>query len=282
MTSVHFDVWDDRLGEIGGTGCPILFVHGSGPSWGTETFAQQREMAGKHRLILLDRRGFGASPPAEPRSDFEVDAQDIRELVSSEKKGVHLVGSSYGAVATLLAAGRNNSGVKSLTVIEPPALGLIRGDGSAEVFIRRLASNYAKAGTSTPQESWAGFLEAFGFPRPGPESLSNMTERELKGVKTSMTERPPWEADIPMQQLRRRGFPILAVSGGWRNAPELARSIAGAAFNKVCDVIESEVSAERVVFEKANHSAQVLGKEFNEKLQAFITRAEHSATLKPS
>ena len=93
MSELHVTTWGD--------GEPVLFVHGSfvrgGASW-----AAQRPLADRYRLLFVDRRGYGDSPPTSGE-DFDRDADDIAELLGD---GAHLVGHSYGAVASLIAAGR--------------------------------------------------------------------------------------------------------------------------------------------------------------------------------
>jgi pimeloyl-ACP methyl ester carboxylesterase len=121
-TGLNVTVWGD--------GEPAVFVHGSF-GWGEETWREQRPLADSHRLLLVDRRGFGGSP-ANGRVDFERDAEDVAELLAD---GAHLVGHSYGGVVSLLAAARKPHAVRSLTVIEPPALGLVRGNPAVEEFI---------------------------------------------------------------------------------------------------------------------------------------------------
>lgn len=83
---------------VWGEGERVVLVHGSF-GWGEETFAEQRPLADRYRLLLSDRRGHGDSPPAE-RVDFERDAADLAELLGG---GAHLVGHSYGAIACVLA-----------------------------------------------------------------------------------------------------------------------------------------------------------------------------------
>ncbi|RSM70165.1 hypothetical protein DL991_38315 [Amycolatopsis sp. WAC 01375] len=58
--------------------------------------------------------------------DFEADAALIAEQVLDEP--AHLVGLSYGAIVALLAAVRRPEMVRTLTVVEPPAAGVVRGD----------------------------------------------------------------------------------------------------------------------------------------------------------
>ncbi|MGP3937151.1 alpha/beta fold hydrolase [Nonomuraea sp. KM88] len=59
-------------------------------------------MAGRFRLLLMDRRGYGRSPDAGERfpSDYLADADDIAELLGD---GAHLVGHSYGGVGAMIA-----------------------------------------------------------------------------------------------------------------------------------------------------------------------------------
>ena len=95
---VHVTVWGD--------GEPAVFVHGSF-GWGEETWREQRPLAEQYRLLLIDRRGFGASPP-DGRVDFDRDADDVAELLED---GAHLVGHSYGGVVSLVAAARRPESV---------------------------------------------------------------------------------------------------------------------------------------------------------------------------
>src|SRR5881392_3809104 len=104
-----------------GDGEPAVFVHGSF-GWGEETWREQRALADHYKLLLVDRRGFGASSPNGP-VDFERDADDVAELLGD---GSHLVGHSYGGVVSLLAAARRPDAVRSLALIEPPAFGVAR------------------------------------------------------------------------------------------------------------------------------------------------------------
>ena len=72
-----------------GSGERIVFVHG-GFGWGEETFHAQRELAYEYELLLLDRRGYGDSPPAG-RADFAAQVDDIAPFL---RDGAHLVGQS--------------------------------------------------------------------------------------------------------------------------------------------------------------------------------------------
>jgi pimeloyl-ACP methyl ester carboxylesterase len=248
-SGVHVTEWGD--GEL------AVFVHGAF-GWGEETWREQRPLADRYRLLLVDRRGFGASPP-DGRVDFDRDADDVTELLGD---GAHLVGHSYGGVVCLLAAARRPDAVRSLVLIEPPAFALARGNEAVESLIRNVDT--ATRTSDDPSEYRVGFLRAFGFPAK-PTPLEGLA---LEAARASMTERPPGEAEIPLEELARAGFPVLLAQGDWCPAPDSARALAGEAFRAVSDVLCERLRAERAVFPAA-HNPQKLGRVFNDRVRAF-------------
>ncbi len=234
----------DLAVEVRGEGDTAVLVHGSG--FRDTTWSDQRELADRYRLLLPFRRGYGDSPPADP--DFEVDAADVAELLGD---GAHLVGYSYGGVASLLGAARRPDAVRSLTVIEPPAFGVARGDPHVEELIERVRSVYERAPELSADEFGRAFGDALGFERPpGP-----LDPNILAAIDSFKRERPPWEAEIPFERLA--GLRVLVVSGGWHSA-----------FDAVCDVLEERLDAVRAVLPGSGHGAQHTPG-FNERLVAF-------------
>jgi pimeloyl-ACP methyl ester carboxylesterase len=252
-SGVHVNVWGD--------GPAAVFAHGSF-GWGEETWREQRPLADRYRLLVVDRRGFGRSP-ADGRVDFDRDADDLEELLGD---GAHLVGHSYGGIGCLLAAARRPERVRSLTLIEPPAFGVVRGHPAVEDVIANVAEAVRTA--ADPAEYRLRFLQSFGFP----------TERvvldgvALEAARASWHERPPQDADIPLDRLARAGVRVLLVHGDWCPAPQTARALAGTAFRAVCDVLHERLDAERAVLPAA-HNPQRLGRVFNEMLATFWEHA---------
>jgi pimeloyl-ACP methyl ester carboxylesterase len=224
---------------------------------GRATWREQLPLAERWTLVLVDRPGFGGAP-LEGRVDLEVDAPLVAGLLG---EGAHLVGHSYGGVIALLAAAERPEAVRSLTVIEPPAFSVAGGHPAADEFVERAERLWAQ-GPDEPVAFLGWFLELVGSPAlagPGPTRASPELEQ---GARLLRTERPPWEAEIPLDALASAAFPKLVVSGGH-----------DAAFDAVCDVLERRLSAERGVIPGAGHSVQRTGAPFNERLEAFLVAA---------
>ena len=182
---------------VWGFGPRVVLVHGAvfnGPLMWNE----QRPLGERWRLEVLNRRGYGKSPPPEVRSDFEEDARDIAALLGDD---AHLVGHSYGAIGALYAAALRPQAVRSLTINEPPAYRLIKGNAEADAIVARLQA------TRRDVHEPRAFLEAFrniinGPGAPSPVPLPDPLPPDIQqGVLTTMAARDPSEADIPLGAL---------------------------------------------------------------------------------
>ena len=256
MTELHLVVW--------GEGVPVVLVHGS-MSTGTGTFTAQKPLADAYRLILLDRRGYGGSPFTRC-SDFDVDAHDIVDLLEHP---AHLVGHSYGAVACLVAAATQPAKIRSLTLIEPPAFGLIRGHEPVEQAIEDLKAAYA---VSDPLDFYFAFT---GHPEGQPRPEMNFSQADIDGIRTALHQRPAWEAEIKLSSLAAAPFPKLVISGGRQHLPQEKRRLPSTlAMLAVCDLLTERLDAQRAIFQKAAHNPQIeMANLFNLRLRAFLQDA---------
>ena len=241
-----------------GSGQPILFVHGSF-GFGEEQWREQLPLSSRWRLLFVDRCGHGRSPDTG-RSGWVEQSEDIASLLDG---GAHLVGQSYGATLALLAALRRPEAVRSLTLVEPNTLGLARDNGDAAALIKRVSHALSKVDRSDPTRAYLAFLAAFGSPSdPG-----MLTEMDLKCIRASLREPPPWEAHIPA--LHRQEFPVLIVNGGWRTKVPLRRST-GRAFRAVGRRLAERLGGVRLTFQESFHNPQMLGAPFNDRLETFL------------
>jgi pimeloyl-ACP methyl ester carboxylesterase len=221
----------------------LVLLHGSvtnaALSWGG-----QAGLADRFELVVPNRPGFPPNPPVE-RVDF---ADDAGWLEGVARPGDHLVGHSYGGVVALVAASRLP--LASLTVIEPPAFGVARGDPAVERWL--------DVASRLPRDSVRAYLEAFlphvgaSFPLPDP-----LPPDLQQGAEAFYSERRPDEAEIPLEPLP---YPVLVVTGDHEPA-----------FEAVADVLCARLGAQRLVLRGAGHAVQ-RAPGFDAALEAFIAR----------
>jgi pimeloyl-ACP methyl ester carboxylesterase len=228
----------------------IVFVHGSVGNAAT-TWAAQRPLEEQFECVFLTRSGYPPRPLLE-----DIDFEDQAEEVAAElREGDHLVGHSYGGVVSLLAAARGPA-LRSLTVSEPPAFGVARGNPAVEEFLSLVLP--FRAGNPTPREYLEFFLPLVGSAIELPQTLPAPLEQ---GARAAMAERPPQEAAIPLDALATTSYPKLVISGG--HSP---------AFEAVCDVLVAHLAAERAVLPGAGHSLP-RAPGYNALLAGFLIRA---------
>jgi pimeloyl-ACP methyl ester carboxylesterase len=231
----------------------IVFVHGS-VMGGRPTWSGQRQLQDRFELDIWDRPGFAPNPPVA-QVDFDADAVWLCERL---RPGSHLVGHSAGGVVALLAAARSPELIGSLTVIEPPAMDVARGMPAVDRFIADGAEWWTHGPRDDPDAFLRGFLRFVGSDYEPPSPLPPALEQ---GARALIGERRQWEARIPLTPLAATAFPKLVVSGGH-----------SAAFDAVCDVLERQLRAERIVLAGYGHTAQ-RHPSFNERLAEFVENA---------
>jgi pimeloyl-ACP methyl ester carboxylesterase len=233
----------------------VVLVHGSVVE-ARRTWRHQLVLADRWGLVIPNRPGFADSPPLR-RGDFEAEAPLIAELLGD---GAHLVGHSYGAVIALLAAAQRPEAVYSLTVSEPGALAAARGHPSVDAMMANGRELYARRDTIPPREFLTMFRAGVHSTHDTPDPLPGWLET---GVRHLMNERPPWEADIPLQGLGRAAFPKLVISGGHSRA-----------FEAVCDALAQRLGAKRTVIPGRAHTIPATGAPYNECLDGFLSASE--------
>jgi pimeloyl-ACP methyl ester carboxylesterase len=235
----------------------LVLVHGS-VLGAAATWRGQRPLAERFELVAVERPGFAPGPPVA-RVDFEVDAELVASLL---RPGDHLVGHSYGGVISLLAAARRLDALRSLTVIEPPAPQVALDQPVAAAFAAGADELWTNGPLDDPEAFLRTFLSAVGSDFDPPSPLPPELEQ---GARALVVERPPTEADIPLAALAAAPFPKLVVSGAHHPA-----------FDVICDTLERELGAERVVLSGHGHSAH-RHPDFNAVLTNFVERAAATA-----
>jgi len=118
-----------------GKGEPVVFVHGTIGDYRVWE-AQMDTFAVNHRAIALSRRfAYPNDQTLSDSNDYSIPAhaQDLVQFLKKLDIGpVHLVGHSYGAFTSLVAALEHPELLKSLTLGEPPVNSLLENLPEAE------------------------------------------------------------------------------------------------------------------------------------------------------
>ncbi len=257
------------LAEANAAEPPAVFVHGV-LTWGDDDrygFGRQRPLAATRRLMLMDRRGHGASPDLEGpyRTDYAVDADDVVSLLGD---GAHLVGHSYGGVAAMLAAAARPDLVRSLCLIQPGSLRVAEDHPVIAEFLTRSRASVGSLPADLTAEAYLRLVtESVGMPAPPP------TPRRLRVARTSMGERPCWDAPVPLEPIASAPWETLVIVGDWAGAPEDYRRLAGEPLTIAARVVAEKVGAQ--LLEVPGFYPQVQEPELvNEALTALWGRAE--------
>lgn len=248
MTDLHCDRF--------GSGRPAIFVHGIF-GWGLDTFPEQVALADDYQVIILDRRGFGQSPPAPETAGWPIDVPDLVALLE-EVGGAHLVGHSYGAVDCLLAAGQRPDLIQSLVVIEPNLLDLVTHDPGPAAVVARLHSLYRAAPGMTATEFIARFAASTGrSPEAATAWIESLGPTDWAAVETSRRERWPGDAPVDMGAIAAAGVPTRVVAGGWPPRSGQPPSPFGLALRAVSEAVALGVGAQLTVLEASYHNPQI-------------------------
>jgi pimeloyl-ACP methyl ester carboxylesterase len=249
ITAADLDV--ERLGS----GPPVLLIHGSIVG-AQRTWRKQYELAERWSLTLPNRPGFGESPPLE-RNDFAVEAPIFAELLGESS---HVIGHSYGAVLALLAAAARPEAVRSLIISEPGCFNVAAGYPEVDPVLADGRRLYESGGALGAPRFLRLFREGVHSSHETPDELPDWLER---GATLALRERPPWEAEIPLEQIAAAPFPKLVISGD--HSP---------AFERLCDVIAERLGAERAGVPGRGHTIPTTGEPYNTLVNTFLERAE--------
>ncbi|MFE0588465.1 alpha/beta fold hydrolase [Micromonospora echinospora] len=228
MLPLHVTTWDAPQARDD----QVILIHGT-MTWGLAAFAGQQPLADHRRILVVDRRGFGASPDTA-QSDYEVDADDVLGLMD---RPTHLVGHSYGGVVALLAALRCPRLVRSLALIEPSALAVA---ADHPVVAAALENNRRHVAASRSMSAQEYLSVAYGT---DDQAVPQPREFAVRAAETALRERPCWEADLPVDVLRPRDYPKLVLAGTWETAQPDYRSRVGEALIVTASTVARRIGA---------------------------------------
>ncbi len=113
----------------------VVLLHGAASHSGQWRSLIDR-LRGDYRIIAFNQFGYGRSPRwnADQAMTFADQAQPIIDSLKAEHRPFHLVGHSHGGSIAALIASRVPERIKTLSVYEPNAFGILKCDSSSDVL----------------------------------------------------------------------------------------------------------------------------------------------------
>jgi pimeloyl-ACP methyl ester carboxylesterase len=234
-----------------GSGPVVVLVHGVGMP-ARMAWYLQKPLAERYELWLVDRRGYGNSPPVKRQEDFEVDGADLLDLVPA---GAHLVAISYGSLGALVMAAQDPHRLASLTLVECPAFSMAPGDAACQQAIRDIDALQADR-TLSDAEFFNRFTTAIGaaggFTDPLPEPF-DATVPIIRGHRVA------WDYELALDPIARAGVPTLVVTSGEHDA-----------FDAVGDHLAATLNARHERISGHGHLVPLAADQFNATLDDFL------------
>ncbi len=215
-----------------GAGPPLLLIHGgfanSRLTWGPVL----PHLAPYRRLLLVDRRGHGASP-VEPRPyTIASDAADVLAALGHRPQPFAVAGHSYGALVALELARQAPDRLTALHLLEPPYLALLPTAPEVRPLLEeggrlfRRARAEAERG-SNPEKGAAALAEGFFRLLLGPEGAARLQASSAWPTLVQEAARSAWEqfaGTYPPEAVHAvpPGLPVTVYTGG-RSHPGLQR-----------------------------------------------------------
>ena len=181
LNGVH--VFSESQGD---RGAPVVLVHGS---WGDHHNwdAVVPGLARTFRVFSYDRRGHSQSERAAVQGSIEEDAADLAALIAtSHLAPAHVVGSSFGAIVTLKLAAARPELFASLSIHEPPLIGLLGNDPMLNAVRQRIERVMLTLRSGATELGAKEFVETVAF---GPGTWERLTPQMRQ---TFVFNAPTW------------------------------------------------------------------------------------------
>jgi len=148
-----------------GSGPTIVLVPGScstGAAWRSVI----GEWNGRFRCVATSLLGYGGTSERRTEDDASIlyEAEILESVIRKAGGKVHVVGHSFGGGVALLVALRKRVPIASLTIVEAPAVELLRSMGEHGHYqaIRNMTKEYFTSFESGNQEAVATMIDFYG------------------------------------------------------------------------------------------------------------------------
>lgn len=238
----------------GDSGDPLILVHGSWAdhhNWDLVT----GELSKTFRVLAYDRRGHSQSERLQGQGYVDEDIEDLIGLAEHFNLApAHIAGNSFGAIIVLKTAVKRPDIFKSMTIHEPPLLGVLKENPAAQEILKtvnqRVITVLDLITKGEMEKAAEEFMEKIGMGEGSWEKLPEVVQKIcIINAATWFDEiHDPDALQIDLKTLSEFNKPTLLSEG----------SISPPFFPLVVDQIMTAMpQAKRVTIEGAGHVPQM-------------------------
>jgi pimeloyl-ACP methyl ester carboxylesterase len=203
---------------VSGKGSPIILVPGGLTGW--LSWEPHSRILSKNRTVIrvqLLNVEYGIENRELP-SDYSVRTESEALAATIDESGIDLpvdiVGWSYGAFTSLIYALDHSEKVRTLTLIEPPAMWVLRSNGKFNPATQKEADFFLTLDGNITEDMLADFLVHAGFVRPGQPARELSQWNKWIPFRQSLRNSPAVvNYNDDKQRLRNFRPPVLLVKG---------------------------------------------------------------------
>lgn len=154
MTSSTIDLNGPvHVAEYGGTGDPVILIHGLGGSH-VNWISIAESMREHGRVVAPDLIGFGLTPPKGRRTNLEANADLIVDLIHRMgSRPALLVGNSMGGLLSMMVASSNPELVRGVVLLDP-AMPIRRLNLDPRGFVQVMGPHLPILGLAIARGTW--------------------------------------------------------------------------------------------------------------------------------
>jgi pimeloyl-ACP methyl ester carboxylesterase len=175
-----------------GSGPTVVLVPGScstGAAWRSVV----SHLGDGFRCVTTSLLGYGETDERRTMADASIDHEChvVEQVIERTSGRVHLVGHSFGGLVALAVALRGHAALASLTILEAPAVGFLRGEGDESHYrdFIHLTDSYFRSYRNGNQEAIAAMIDFYG----GPGTFDSWPQRvQSHAVETTEVNMLDW------------------------------------------------------------------------------------------
>jgi pimeloyl-ACP methyl ester carboxylesterase len=254
--------------KVSGEGTPLLLVPGGLTGWKSwepfeKTFSEKQRKVITVQLMNVEY-GFENRPlPAgySVKTESNALAASIESLGTSAPLDV--VAWSYGALVTLDYALDHPKRIRTLTLIEPPAIWVLRVRGDIDAETQHILNSFETFHGEITDDMLAAFLKEAGFTKPGQSPLDLPQWQQWQPFRQALRNNPAIVVQRDkLKRLRDFRQPVLLVKG------------TGSALflHRIIDDLSTELPDSRTIELPAGHAPHLVSRDdFLKELEKFQT-----------